>query len=233
MDMRRFVSISHLDGDLQALPKLHSLVQERRPDGVLFSGGILGNTALTHADKLHTWEKFFDGMGKLGIFTALIPGVTDAPLREFLRLAKEAEVEYPNLRVAHAWLFEEGDVALCGLGGELTEAEEQTEEKLSYARTSAEYFLRALWQAEQPQKVLLLSVPPPGQLGGEAGNRICGDYIDSYHPSLCVVSGPTERRGFQRIARTLVVNPGRLADGSAAWIDWNRDRNEQVEMLRL
>ena len=139
---------------------------------------------------------------------------------------------YPNLHVVHATLFEQGDVAVGGLGGELTEAEDHTEDRLCYSRASAEYFLRSLWQAEQPHKVLLLSVAPPGQLGGEAGNRICGDFIDSYHPSLCVVAGTTERRGFQRIAHTLVVNPGRLADGSVAWLDWNRSKDEQVEFLR-
>ena len=60
-----------------------------------------------------------------------------------------------------------------------------------------------------------------------------GDLIDSYHPTLCVVAGTTERRGSQRIAHTLVVNPGRLADGSVAWLDWNRSRGEQVEILPL
>jgi hypothetical protein len=119
------------------------------------------------------------------------------------------------------------------LGGELTEAEERTEDRVCYARPSAEYFLRTLWRSEQPHKVLLLSVAPPGPLGGEFGNRVCGDFIDSYHPSLCVVAGTTERRGSQWIAHTLVVNPGRLADGSAAWLDWNRAKGEQVEFLRL
>jgi Icc-related predicted phosphoesterase len=65
------------------------------------------------------------------------------------------------------------------------------------------------------------------------GNRIAGDFIDSYYPSLCVAAGTTEQRGSQWIARTLVVNPGRLADGSAAWLDWNRNKGEQVDLLRL
>jgi len=48
---------------------------------------------------------------------------------------------------------------------------------------------------------------------------------------LCVVAGRTERRGVQRIASTLVVNPGCLADGSAAWLDWNQRSGDQVEFL--
>lgn len=231
--MKRFLIAGRLDGQHEALAKLQTLVRVRRPDGVLFAGGILGNNPMSHAEKPKRWEDFFDGLGKLDVFTAVIPGAAEVPLWEFLRLATHAEVTYPNLHVVHAMLFEQGDVAVGGLGGELTEAEDQTEERLCYARGSAEYFLRALWQAEEPHKVLLLSVAPPGQLGGEAGNRISGDFIDSYHPSLCVVAGTTERRGFQRIAHTLVVNPGRLADGSVAWLDWNRSGEEQVELLGL
>jgi Metallophosphoesterase, calcineurin superfamily len=230
--MRRFLLTGRLDGRAEALAKLQTLVQERRPDGVLFAGGALGNGSAP-AERRKGWENFLDGLGKLGVFTALIPGATELPLREFLRLATAAEVDRPNVHVAHATLFDEKDVAVSGLGGDLTEAEDRTEDRLCYSRASAEYFLRSLWRAEQPQKVLLLSVAPPGPLGGEAGNRVCGDFIDSYHPTLCVVAGTTERRGAQRIAHTLVVNPGRLADGSAAWLDWDRPRDEQVEFLRL
>src|SRR5262249_44296212 len=129
--------------------------------------------------------------------------------------------------------FEQSNFSICGVGGDLTETEDRTEDRLSYARATAEYFLRSLKNADPPYKVLLLSVPPPGQLDGESGNQICGDFIDSYHPRLCVVAGNPEHRGCQRIGHTLVVNPGRLADGSAAWLDINRDANHQVEMLEL
>jgi hypothetical protein len=229
--MRQFLIAGQPDGRPEALANLRALVQERRPDGVLLTGGLLGQGSLSHAERLKKWEECFDGLGELGVFTALVPGAQDAPLREFLRLAKDAEVEYPTLHVAHATLWEEGDVAVCGLGGDLSEDQDRAEGQLCHSRASAEYFLRTLWRAEQPHKVLLLSVAPPGQLGGEAGNRTCGDFIDSYHPSLCVVSGPADRRGVQRIAHTLVVNPGRLADGSAAWLDWKRGKEEQVEFL--
>jgi hypothetical protein len=229
--MRRFLIAGQMDGRPEALARLRALVHERRPDGILLTGSFLGQSSLSHGERLKQWEGCFDGLGELGVFTALIPGALDVPLREFLRLAKDAEVEFPTLHVAHGTLWEEGDVAVCGLGGELTEDQDQAEGQLCHSRASAEYFLRQLWRAEQPHKVLLLGVTPPGQLGGGAGNRICGDFIDSYHPSLCVVTGPTERRGVQRIAHTLVVNPGRLADGSAAWLDWKRGKEEQVEFL--
>ena len=79
-------------------------------------------------------------------------------------------------------------------------------------------------EAERKERLLAL-------VDGFSSRRvlIVGDLIDWLRPSLCVVAGPTERRGLQRIASTLIVNPGRLADGSAAWLDWDRSGDDQVE----
>jgi hypothetical protein len=229
--MKRFLIAGGLDGRSEALATLRSLVQQRRPDGVLFAGEVLGDRTTSHADKLKGWNDAFEGLGNLGVFTAMVPGAGMAPLREFARLAIDNELELPNLHVVHATLFESGNLALCGVGGELTEFEDRIEDRLCYSRASAEYFLRPFQWSDMPRKFLLLTVAPPGPLGGDTGNRICGDFIDSYHPTLCVVAGPTERRGSQRIASTLVVNPGRLADGSAAWLDTTRSADQAVEFI--
>ena len=230
--MRRFLIGGHLDGT-DKLSAFTALVEERRPDAILFTGGILGENAVRPAQKSATWKSFFSELGKLATFTAIVPGESDVPLRLFLRAAKDAEVAFPHLHIAHATLFEEGDVALEGLGGELTEEEDDTNERLRYARPSAEYFLRSLWAADQPRKILLMSVAPKGRLGGARGNGVGGDFIDSYHPALCAVGGVTERRGSERIAHTLIINPGRLADGSAAWLDWKRTGSPHIEMLSV
>jgi Icc-related predicted phosphoesterase len=240
--MRRLLLAGRLDGRDQALETLEWLVNERRPDCILFAGGIVDGVAQGNGEpmsdaareapqaKLKTWEAFFDRFGRLGVMTMLVPGPADAPLHHFLRVAKQAEINFPSLRVAHATLWEDDHVAVCGMGGELTENEDRSDGKLRCARASAEYYLRTLWQSDQPRKALLLSVPPPGQLGGQSGNPICGELIDSYHPSLCVVAGETDERGAERNAHTLVVNPGRLADGSFAWLDWTHTRGTDVEV---
>ena len=46
--MRRFLIAGRLDGQHEALAKLQTLVQEHRPDGVLFAGGILGDDPASH-----------------------------------------------------------------------------------------------------------------------------------------------------------------------------------------
>src|SRR4051812_23981350 len=100
--MKRFLIAGRLDGQFDGLATLQTLVDERKPDGVLFAGGILGEDRTTNAEKLKKWDQFFKSLDKLGVFTAVIPGTADVPAREFLRMATAAEVAHPNLHVVHA-----------------------------------------------------------------------------------------------------------------------------------
>jgi Icc-related predicted phosphoesterase len=219
---------------------LRQAVANRRPEGVLFAGAVLDSSReykaritpweLTHDDAVFL-VNFFETMGNLGVFTAVVPGSTDTPLEEFLRLGMNAEVEFPRLHLVHATLVEKGDVAVCGAGGRICEGRMIETDVCS--RTLIEYHLRTFWAVKQPHKILLLATPPTGPLGGAEGSRLTSDLIDSYYPSLCVVAGPNECRGIQRIAHTLVVNPGHLAHGWAAWLDWNRSVEDQVKFFHL
>src|SRR4051794_34470789 len=91
-DVRRFLIAGRVDGRHESLAKLRTLVRERRPDGVLFAGGVLGDDPASHTDRLKGWEEFFGGLGRLSAFTAVVPGAAEVPLRAFLRVAKDAEV---------------------------------------------------------------------------------------------------------------------------------------------
>ncbi len=243
--MRTFLVCGRLHGNAKALEGLAQLAQERRPDAILFVGGIVDPAARAEAardpqaaeerlkEDLIFMERFFQALGKTGAFAAVIPGPADAPLREFLRVGMNAEVEHPGVHVVHASLVTDKDLAVSGIGGEITLADESGEPAVRVARATAEYFLRGLWRAEQPRKVLLLAQPPTGRLGGDEGNPIVTELIDSYHPFLCAVGGETEHRGAERVAHTLVVNPGRLVSGSVAWVDVGKEPDEQVEFLDL
>jgi Icc-related predicted phosphoesterase len=238
--MRRFLICGGIHGRENSLECLRRAAESCRPDGILFAGGVLdtsrqhapGNTAwgLTPADARFV-ERFFACLGKLGLFSAVIPGLADTPLDDFLRLGMHAELEYPSVHLVHATLLEKGELAVCGMGGRLGAG--PLSEPDIVTRTFVEYHLRPLWTARQPRKVLLLPAPPTGVLGGQEGNKLCGELIDSYHPTLCVVGGASECAGIERVASTLIVNPGYLADGYAAFLDWNRPGGEQAELLDL
>jgi len=239
--MHRYILCSGINGNPVALERMSWVVKARRPDGILFAGGVLGEGRHFAPCSFTGWgmpteeacfvERFFEVLGKLGIFSAVIPGTEDTPLEEFLRIGMHAETEFPGVHVVHATLLEQSDLAVCGLGGRLSG--DGCHEPDNIPRVFAEYHLRNLWTAKKSRRVLLLPTPPSGMLGGNYGNAFIGELIDSYHPSLCVVCGPSDCRGFEHVGKTLVVNPGSLADGWAAWLDWDSHGDRQVEFLDL
>ncbi len=236
--MQRFLLCSGVYGERAGIERLRRFALQRRPEAILFAGDILSPKrevvprsspwGLTLEDERFAHE-FLEALGGLGISSAVIPGPNFQPMDEFYRFGMAGELEFPNVHVVHATLVEERDVAICGLGAAI--AEEALMREDSCSRIQADFFLRPLRSSTKPRKVLLLPEPPPGPLGDPGGNVLIGEIIDTLRPSLCVVAGSTERRGVQRIASTLVVNPGYLIDGSAALLDWNQRSGEQVEFL--
>jgi Icc-related predicted phosphoesterase len=237
--MRRLLVAGQINGQLGKIDLLKKAAHDLKADLVVFTGGVVDaeqRDRSSEGELLRLWEQFFDAIGSIaesGVLTAVLPGPADAPLRHFLRLGMYEEGEHPKLHLIHATLLEDADMAICGVGGEITEHEELSENRVRTSRSLAEYYLRKLWESDQSRKVLVLSQPPSGQLGGHHGNRIIGEFLDSYHPSLCLVGGPTEHRGWQRVAHTLVINPGRLVDNSVAWYDASKHADLQVDLLYL
>jgi Icc-related predicted phosphoesterase len=239
--MRRFLICSGVHSRRRGLDWLRRAVDVRRPDGVLFAGGVLDRSrqyavsdstlwGLTRADSIFI-VKFFETLGGLGVFTAVIPGPADTPLEDFLHMGMHAEIECGRVHLVHATLIETGNVAVAGMGGHICDG--PACERFMVSRAMAEYQLRVLPMSTQPYRILLLGMPAAGPLGGPDGLPLVNELIDSLHPDLCVAPGRSEARGFQHLAHTLVVNPGTLADGWAAWLDRDRPRDEQIEMMNL
>jgi hypothetical protein len=236
--MKSFLVCSGVRGREKSLEWITQLVEDRHPDGLLFAGGVL-HAPRQYAPHTSPWrlnrtdalfvERFLQVVGGLKIFSAIIPGPGDIPLQDFLRMGMHAEIDYPGIHLVHGTVATKANVAVCGVGGLLVaDAAPQIE---SCSNTLAEYFLRPLWSVTQPCKILLLSAPPPGGLGGHSGSRLSSFFINSYHPTVCVVGGDSDRRGAERVAHTLVINPGSLAEGHAVWLDLREPVERQVELL--
>jgi hypothetical protein len=158
-----------------------------------------------------------------------IPGPNDAPLNTFLRVALNVENIFSHILIAHAHPVLDGEIAINGIGGYITEDEDTSQPVIKYAHASAEYFLRNLWRVDKPIKILMLSEPPTGILGGDKGNPIVNEFLKSYHPTVCVVMGQTKHRGSAgEYPHSLVINPGMISEGSAAYLD---TVTREVEML--
>jgi Icc-related predicted phosphoesterase len=240
--MRTFLACSGIDGQTHALDKLETLVRQRHPDAILFAGGLFAppqadETPVAAAQRRHQdvqlLEQFFATLGATRTVAAVIPGPTDAPLRAFLMAGMNARSQSPGVHLVHCTIITARDVVISGVGGELSEVEDSSEPLVRTSRTTAAYFLQAFDTAAESEKVLLLGSVPTGSLGGSSGNSVAGDLIDTYHPKLCAVAGPTEGRGVEQVAHTTIVQPGSLSTGSAAWIDWDKGIEEQVEMIEV
>ena len=236
--MRRFLICSGIHGDPSAVARLGRLAAGWHPDGILFTGGILapGRPCAARstpwcltADESRFIEEFFAALGRLKVFSAVIPGPAGEPLDEFYRLALAAELTFPDVRAVHATLVEKAGVAVCGVGGTIAEGPLLGAETCT--RTTAEYLLRPLRWSDQPRKVLLLAASPGGSPGWPYDKRLVWELIDSFHPDLCAVYAPCDKQESRAVGKTLMVNPGCLADGKAAWLDWSRDGRDRVEFI--
>lgn len=226
--MKTLLACCGLDGDPDALARLGAAVRDLRPDGVLFAGGLLrpGREAdagwdLTHEDASYL-ESLLHLLGRLGVFTALVHGPGDAPADEVLRLGMNAELEYPSLRVAHGTLCGEADLAVCGVGGRVSDG--PACEVGTCSRTQAEYAARTLRSASAARKALLLACPE---------EEVCAALIARARPALCVVQGERGRWGSRRVGGALVVCPGHLSDGRATWVTWDRVGEPEARHLDL
>jgi Icc-related predicted phosphoesterase len=240
-----FLACSGIDGRQDAIDKLEQLVRQRHPDAVLFAGGLFAPPApqespAAAAQRRHhdmrLLEQFFATLGAMRTVAAVIPGPHDAPLRAILMAGMNARSQSPGVHLVHCTLISARDVVISGVGGELTEVEDSGDPVIRCSRTTAQYFLQAFEKAGESEKVLLLGSVPKGALAragqsGPVGNPVAADLIDTYHPKLCVVAGPSQTRGVEQVARTTIVQPGSLSTGSAAWIDWSKATQSQVEMF--
>src|SRR5262249_53469377 len=142
-----------------------------------------------------------------------------------------AEIEYPRLHVVHATPIEEGDVAVVGLGACITD---YTSTDIGYySRSLADYYFRSLWTTSKPRTAILLAESPQSWLGEVENRRMVNALLTTYRPKVCVLGRSSKRRGVERIADTLVINPGHLCEGNVAWLDWDRPTCAQVEFLDL
>jgi Icc-related predicted phosphoesterase len=227
--MNTFLACAGIDGNKSSIEKLLKYANSKKPDTVLVAGGI-NRIGANRSQKMNFLKECFQDLGQSGHRIILIPGPYDTPLGEFLRAAMNAEITYPNLFFAHATTFSNANVAVDGIGGKITENEDSTDPTLKYSHNSAEFLFRRLWYIRKSVKILMFSEPPPGKLSGNGGNSLVEEFIKTYHPAICIVAGNTQYRGYEREKHGFTVNPGKLSDGSAAWIDWLK---RSVQILDL
>ena len=237
--MRRYLAMAGLDGKTDRLAEVSEVVEQRKPEAILFAGGLGCKGCVDTSQpgfspkQLDVYAQFLHWAGGQSMPVVVIPGPYDVPLGEFYQWSTNAETDHSHLRVVHATSWRIKDTVFGGIGGAICEHDHCEHPRLQVSRAEAEYFLRNIVRDEAPLHVILLNQPPTGTLGGNSGNTIVSELIDSLHPRLAVTAGETSHRGHEQVARTTIVNPGRLSDGSLAYIDFSRPTEERVEVLDL
>lgn len=110
------------------------------------------------------------------------------------------------------------ELAVFGIGGSnITPFHTPTE----FSEEEYGAWLESLWKeaAKYPRQALISHTPPKDTLCDDIGNNVhvgstaVREFIEKHQPDVCICGHIHEGVGTDHIGKTLVVNPGMLADG--------------------
>jgi Icc-related predicted phosphoesterase len=203
-------------GSEEAVARLAEASVEHESDLILIAGGLGAGD-----DPGASYRKLFKTLGQRRVPAYWVPGPGDAPIGTYLREAANTETVFGFLRGVHgtAAVAAGGHWAIAGMGGEIDDdpgAERDEQQRLRYPRWEAEYRLKILEDLGELERILLFATPPAHKGLGTPGSETISELIGTYRARLAVVGGP---RTSEMIGRTMVVAPGRLAEGEYATVD--------------
>jgi Icc-related predicted phosphoesterase len=206
----RVLCVADPRGDGDALRRLHEQVGED-----VHAIAVIGD--LSADGDPAGYRSVFKALGKSGLPSYWVPGPGDAPVEHYLREAHNMEVVFPFLHGIHATVaFAGSHVLFAGVGGEISDDPEGPRDetgRLSYPRWEPEYRLRLLRELDEHQLAMAFWSPPEHKGQGLPGSEVVAELIATFRPRLVVCSGDPRS---ELIGRSVIVAPGRLADGCYA-----------------
>lgn len=215
-DVRKLLAVGGISGAVEPLELLLGELTETPVDVV----AVVGDLGAPWS-KPDTYRTIFKTLGRVEKPTFWVPGPTDAPLRDYLRESYNMEIAYPHLHGVHGTVaLAPGPVLFAGIGGEIVddpEAIRGEEAVLRYPGWEVEYRLKIIREFKDHPSVFLFTTRPAHKGLREPGSEAVAELIKTYSPRLAIVAG--EGVTEERLAKTLVVSPGRLDRGQYAMID--------------
>jgi|Deesub1362B_J571_1020462.scaffolds.fasta_scaffold02992_2 Icc-related predicted phosphoesterase len=233
------LAISDLHGQMERLEKLGNVIQQKRPDLVLFAGDFVkgeqrGNEWLDarregrspNREKeglfreierdAHMLEEVLDRFAGWDVPVAYVPGNMDSPKEHFLFLARNAESSHPLVRCVHrgAWLFRDR-FAVMGFGGDISVDLNEDFFQFLTPRWEVEYQFKFAEELDQPL-IFLFHIPPRifcPEDDRSTGPEVVHELIKSYRPQLVVTGHLHDVQRWEKIGPSLVVSPGALKKG--------------------
>jgi uncharacterized protein len=201
-------------GSAEAIERLAEVAAARDAQAICIVGDLHGSGGL------EGYRAVFRALGRTGVPAFWVPGAADAPIGDYLREAYNSEVVHPLLRGVHGTVAFAGEhVIFAGFGGEVSDDPAVTRdevERLRYPRWEPEYRLKVLRELDEHDLVLAFSTSLAHKGSGRSGSEALTELAGTYRPRLVVCGG---ERGSQLLGRSLIVSPGRLADGHFAVAD--------------
>ncbi|GAB4230120.1 MAG: hypothetical protein Kow00109_01690 [Acidobacteriota bacterium] len=253
----RLLALADLQERFEHLDRIGEVVENAHCDGILFAGNILAaearikewqqaaaehrrpslekaEVAAERSNDAESLARFFGVLHRLGVPVYVVPGKHDAPERFYLQALAALETVDPRVHQVHrSFAPLHSNYYVIGFGGAVTDNHRDNEYFLEYPAWEAEFgldFVRHL----DGDRILVFHTPPFGRIEDESqdyGHHVIETLIKSFDPRIAVCSRPSGRRGKQLIADTLVVYPGRLAEGEYAVID-TKSRTVEFGNLR-
>lgn len=214
--VRRLLAIGPVRGAVDQLEQLLQDVPEDRADAV----AVVGDLCAVFS-KAETYRSIFSALGHAGRPAYWVPGRLDAPVGDYLRESANVEIAYPFLHGVHGTVsLAPGHIVIAGMGGEIVDDPDSArveEVYLHYPAWEAEYRLKVVRELGEHPLVLLLATAPAHKGLHEPGSEMLAELVKTYNPRVAVVAADEPHE--ERLARTLVVSPGRLDRGHYAIVD--------------
>jgi uncharacterized protein len=214
--IRTVLVVGQIRGEVEPLSRLLGRHEELGVDAVVAVGDL--GAAWSKAD---TYREIFRTLGESGLRVFWLPGANDAPVRDYLREAHNMEIAFPLLRGVHGTAVQApGQFVFSGMGGEILDdpdAMRGEETLLRYPGWEVEYRLKGRNEFKERQKVFLFTTWPAHKGLHEPGSEVLAELIKTYKPRLVVVG--REGASEMRIAKTLVISPGRMDQRQYALVD--------------
>lgn len=236
----KIIVTSDFHGAKEVMVPLNNLIDNEKPDIVVFCGDIVkgyarGGECLTSKklgrkpdkekmeikneefEDLELYDYFYKNIRKKAP-VLVVPGNMDAPEGRYFSTLPNIK----NIYSLHEQLFFKEKYVFAGFGGEITENKNESFFVLKYPKEKVRPMIDKVKQIEK-EKILIFHSPPVSKIGIEGdivvGSNAVNEIIEEIKPKILFCGHAHKAAGTDIVKNTLCVNPGPLKYRNAAVVD--------------
>ena len=238
----KIIVTSDFHGTKEIMAPLNSLMDNEKPDVVVFCGDIVkgyarGNEWLSskklgrkpdkekkeikneEKEDLELYDYFYKNIRK-NAPVLVVPGNMDAPEERYF--SGILNLNMKNLYPLHEQMFFKEKYVFAGFGGEITKDKEEKFFVLRYQKEKVRGLVERIKKVNK-EKILVFHSPPVCKVGKEGevvvGSDAVNEIIHEIKPKLLFCGHAHKAAGTDTVGDTLCVNPGPLKYRNAVIMD--------------